>query len=130
MDMSKSKKNAKPAPWSVRQGDVLIVRLEGDVASGKPVKRDGGRVVLAYGEVTGHAHAIRERGADLFELAEDKGKDGDDAWARAARILRVSAKAGVELRHEEHATIHLPPGNYHVTRQREYQPGELRLVAD
>jgi hypothetical protein len=43
-----------------RQGDVLVQRVtsipEGDTA----VARDNGRVVLAYGEVTGHAHAIAE----------------------------------------------------------------------
>lgn len=124
------KRTSTPPTFSARQGDVLIVRVDGDPATGKPVPRDGGRVVLAYGEATGHAHAILDRGATLHELPEDKGQAGNDAWARAARILRVTGKAGVELRHEEHATVHLPPGNYRVTRQREYSPGELRLVAD
>ena len=128
--MAKSKKKAPIAPWSVRQGDVLIVRVDGDVQTGKPVPRDGGRVVLAYGEVTGHAHAIADRRAELFELVEDHTKDGDDVWARAARILKVHGNAAVQLRHEEHATIELPPGNYRITRQREYAPGELRMVAD
>lgn len=117
-------------PWCVRQGDVLITRVEDGAKVGKPVARDRGRIVLAYGEVTGHAHAIAHREAELFELAEDRSKEGDGVWARAARILRVYAKAGVELRHEEHAHIHLPPGDYRVTRQREYAPGELRMVAD
>jgi hypothetical protein len=113
----------------VRQGDVILIPVA-KARTGKPVKRDHGRIVLAYGEVTGHAHAIAHRDAELFELAEDHTKDGNDVWARAARILRVTAKAGVELRHEEHETIHLPPGEYLVRRQREYAPDELRLVAD
>ena len=112
-----------------RQGDVIIIPVT-KAKPGRPVKRDRGRIVLAYGEVTGHAHAIAHRSAELFELAEDRTKDGDDVWARAARILRISAKAGVELRHEEHATIRLPPGDYEVRRQREYAPDELRMVAD
>jgi hypothetical protein len=114
----------------VRQGDVFIQRVEDTVKVGTKVKRDGGRVVLAYGEVTGHAHAIAAKGAELFELAEDRSKDGDSAWARAARILKVSAKTGVELRHEEHGSIHLPAGTYRVVRQREYSPEEFRMVAD
>ena len=119
-----------PKRLQFRQGDVLITRVDGTADVGKPVSRDRGRIVLAYGEVTGHAHAIVSKRAELFELVEDRTKDGDDAWARAARILRVSGKAAVELRHEEHATIELPPGDYEVTRQREYHPEELRMVAD
>lgn len=113
-----------------RQGDVLIVRVDGEVEVGKPVPRDTGRVVLAYGEVTGHAHAIADRGANLYELREDKTLVGDDVWARASRILQVSAKAGVELRHEEHAAILIPAGNYRIVHQREYHPEEIRRVVD
>lgn len=120
--------NKKPTAV-FRQGDVLIIPIR-SAKPGKRIPRDNGRVVLAYGEATGHCHAIAHRGAELFELAEDRTKDGDDVWARAARILRISAKAGVELRHEEHATIRLPPGDYEVRRQREYAPDELRMVAD
>lgn len=127
--MSKTKKKT-PAPWCVRQGDVCITRIDGEASVGKPCKRDAGRIVLAYGEVTGHAHAIKDRGAALFELPPDMTKDGDDVWAQAMRILKVSAKGGVDLRHEEHGTIHLPAGEYKVTRQREYAPEELRMVAD
>jgi hypothetical protein len=114
-----------------RQGDVLIVRCD-SVEPGIEVKRDGGRVVLAYGESTGHAHAIKSRGARLYERAptEDRTNVGDDVWARAERILVVFAKAGVELRHEEHAPIHLPEGKYRVIGQREYSPEEIRRVVD
>ena len=120
----------KTGSFLARQGDVLIMSVTSATPVGKPVPRDRDRIVLAYGEVTGHAHAIAHREAELFELAEDHTADGDNAWARAARILRVSAKAGVELRHEEHATVQLPPGDYLVRRQREYAPAELRMVAD
>jgi hypothetical protein len=43
-----------------RQGDVLIERIAKMPTSTTPVARDAGRVILAYGEVTGHAHAIVE----------------------------------------------------------------------
>jgi hypothetical protein len=52
-------------PTLVRQGDVPIVATT-IPAGAVPVKRDGGRVILAYGEVTGHAHAIHGAGAVAF----------------------------------------------------------------
>ena len=114
-----------------RQGDVLIERLDGpEPTPGPAVEREAGRIVLALGEATGHAHAIRERGAVLYALAEDLTPAGDAAWAEAARILRVTAKKGVDLRHEEHSTIHLPAGTYRVTRQREWTGEDERRVED
>ena len=49
-----------------RQGDVLIVPVESIPEELDPVDREDGRVVLAHGEVTGHAHAIEAEGAALF----------------------------------------------------------------
>lgn len=118
------------ATFLVRQGDVLIQRIDGAMPKlGEPVPRDKGRIVLAYGEVTGHAHAIASREAELFLLAPDNTSDGDAAWRAAQRILTIAGK-GATLKHEEHAPIKLPPGNYRVVRQREYSPEELRVVAD
>lgn len=102
-----------------RQGDVLIIRVARIPAKAAKQRRDRGRVVLAYGEVTGHAHAIADSGAELLH---------DPATERA--FLRVLTEGGVELRHEEHATITLPPGSYEVRRQREYSPERSRFVAD
>lgn len=51
-------------PIQYRQGDVLLVRIDNDDTEGYvEVPRDAGRVVLAYGEATGHAHAIYDDGA-------------------------------------------------------------------
>ena len=58
------KKSAAVAETGLyRQGDVLVQRINAtDVpAKAEEIPRDGGRVVLAYGEVTNHAHAIRNR---------------------------------------------------------------------
>lgn len=104
-----------------RQGDVLIVATDGVPAGVKPVDRDQGRVVLAYGEVTGHAHAIHDSAAELF--AHDSELED--------RFLRVLADGGVDLVHEEHSTITLPKGDYRVRIQREYEPDEGSIrVAD
>jgi len=99
-----------------RQGDVLIRRVAKIPEGAVPVKRDAGRVVLAYGEVTGHAHAMTSGGVELLD-------------ARPGRYLRVTAAS--DLRHEEHATIRVEPGVYEVVIQREYDDAEeWRQVAD
>lgn len=98
-----------------RQGDVLLRRVEALPAASQRSGPINGRIVLAYGEVTGHAHAISEKQADLFI-------DG------SRRFLEVCYKA--DLKHEEHATIALPKGVYEVIQQREYTPAGLRNVAD
>jgi hypothetical protein len=97
-------------PTQVRQGDVLLHPVADVPETARPLPRIAGRAVLAEGEVTGHAHAIRAAGATLLA-------DGDD------RYLRVTAP--VILDHEEHAAIELAPGSYRVVIQREYIPAEV-----
>lgn len=100
-----------------RQGDVLIERVANRRDVGDIVAREQGRIVLAHGEATGHAHAIDDVDATLYEAPTTK--------ARHLRVVRPTA-----LLHEEHSPIELPPGLYRVRRQREYHPDELRTVAD
>jgi hypothetical protein len=103
-----------------RQGDVLIVRVNAIPEQTTPIAREHGKIVLAHGEVTGHSHAIADREAEFYSAPDT-----------SDRFLRIMAASGVELRHEEHATIALPPGNYAVRIQREYQPHDLpRRVGD
>lgn len=99
----------------IRQGDVLVVKCDADLDLAEPVPLEGGRIILAHGEATGHAHAIRSKRAALYSL------DGD-------RYLRVDAT--VTLRHEEHAPHAIKAGTYKVIRQVEYTPEEVRNVAD
>ena len=105
-----------------RQGDVLIKRVRTIPTGAKPKARDNGRVILAYGEVTGHAHQL---------MVADRPPVADDAVlltvAESATFLRL--KKGAQLVHEEHATIDLAPGNYEIVHQREYRPwGEVRVA--
>jgi hypothetical protein len=109
-------KTAKKAPAPMfRQGDVLIVQIAAVPAEAKPTKRDAGRVILAYGEVTGHAHAITE--PEVVKLA-----------AGIEEYLQVAEAA--EIRHEEHATIPVPAGSYRIVHQREYTPERIVAVRD
>ena len=115
----------------VRQGDVLLMRVadhDVDVKVGAEVPREGGRVILAHGEVTGHSHAIAHKAAYLYELPPDMTRDGDNAALALDRILRLTRT--VSLVHEEHGTIKLEQGNWRVRTQREYSPEELRNVQD
>lgn len=102
-----------------RQGDVLIIPVEQIPAKAKRVEREQGRVILAHGEATGHAHAIFDADVELFETA-----DAVDRW------LRVQSPQGAPVVHDEHAPIVLPKGDYLVRRQVEYSPGAIRQVAD
>ena len=99
-----------------RQGDVLVVAVERKPDL-QPVEREAGRIILAHGEVTGHAHAIAS--SDAMMLMDAKTLD---------RYLDV--KASVTLDHEEHSRIELPSGFYRVIQQREYRPEGIRKVLD
>lgn len=127
-----------------RQGDVLITRVRGRAPRhAKPVARDQGRVILAYGEVTGHAHAIRDESVQLLTL-DDQAAMGEAARKLLASVgltrmdlrdeevvgfLEVGAE-GAALTHDEHDTHQFSAGTYIVTRQREYSPEAIRSVAD
>ena len=106
----------KNQPKMFRQGDVML--LECERVDGLPLaEREDGRIVLAHGEVTGHAHAIASNDAMLFMDAKT-----------LDRYLDV--KAPVTLDHEEHSRIELPSGFYRVIQQREYRPEGIRSVVD
>ena len=98
-----------------RQGDVLIREVSAIPAGAKTVPREGGAVVLAHGEVTGHSHAI---GSEFAHLVAEG----------AQRFLRATRP--VALRHEEHGEIILPAGQYEVVIQREWSPSAIRNVED
>lgn len=116
-----------------RQGDVWIERIanaDDEIGTAmKPVNRENGRVILAHGEVTGHAHAIASPKAALFM---DTGTYGASASIDAGAPGLLKVDETVDLTHEEHDPISLEPGQYIVRRQREYEGSEhvARIVAD
>lgn len=107
--------NHKPKEAVVlyRQGDVLIRRIDSLPTNLTPVPLEAGRVILAHGEVTGHAHAVT---GDVELLAADVAEMDQ-------RFMRVLSECRVV--HEEHDTITLPPGVYEVRRQREYTSADM-----
>ncbi len=88
-----------------RHGDILLSPV--DAIPDDVVPRND--LVIARGEITGHAHRIvtGER-AELFDHG-------------SGMFLRISG-GPASLVHEEHATINLQPGVYRIWRQREYNP--------
>ena len=110
-------------PWQARQGDIWLVRVDEELPAGViRVPREGGRVVLARGEATGHVHAVDDSQAVLYATPGATAEVAD-RWLRVGR-------AGATLVHAEHGAIALPPGLYRVRRQREYAPAAVRIVAD
>ena len=105
----------------VRQGDVLLVPIDSVPEDVRPVSPEGGAAVLAHGEVTGHAHVIRDERAVLVTAAEAE-----------ELYLIVHGVQPVTLAHEEHDPLPVAPGSYRVIRQREYVPGPVatRRVVD
>ena len=95
-----------PVPLSFRQGDVLLVEAP-QIPEEAQAEARSGRIVLAEGEATGHAHAIHQRDARTFIY------EGE-------RFLLTRSKA--QLVHEEHGPIEVPEGIWRVVIQREYEP--------
>lgn len=122
-----------------RQGDVLVIRVASLPKNLSAKPRDNGRVVLAYGEVTGHAHAITEKAVVHYEA-----KDATDAARQLLASVGLRMEIGDEnaptfldvpadavLAHEEHGAVALEPGQYVVLRQREWSDSDEPVqVAD
>ncbi len=108
----------KKAP--IRQGDVLLVPVDSIPKDAIEQPAKGNKLILALGEATGHHHRFEfmdtSYNVKLFKT------DG------GARYLHVTAPVVVE--HEEHAPAPVPVGKYLLPLQMEYQPQELRRVAD
>ena len=96
----------------LRHGDVLIIKTE--KVMGKKLKH----LILAEGEVTGHAHRITEGDATLYE------HDG-------TLYLSVESETA-KLTHEEHKTIAIPKGTFKIGIVQEVDPftEEIRRVQD
>lgn len=100
-----------------RQGDVLIKSVEDIPEYLEEVKLDNNKIVLAYGEVTGHSHSIKDLNAAYF-------------FDKKSNKFYLLVNNPVELVHEEHSTINIPIGNYEIIRQRFYTPERIKNVAD
>ena len=99
----------------LRQGDVLLLPVNRLPRSAKQQPATG-RIVLAQGEATGHAHTVDQHAATM---SLDEGG-----------VMFLTVEQLTEVRHQEHAPLRLEPGKYKVVRQREYTPQAPHNVAD
>jgi len=118
--------------FQVRQGDVFIEQVPAQTPAGV-LACELGPVILAFGEVTGHAHRVVALGALGALEAPDRCSYGSPAAQLfnepdGRRLLFVTRPCAVT--HEEHGPIALQPGVYRVTLQREYEPDGPTLVRD
>lgn len=119
-----------------RQGDVFLVKIPSSyqVETTARIPAEGSRIILAYGEATGHAHAISSSSAELYSVdphifGKTFHKDFEMARAANTRFLRVLQPT--PLLHEEHDPLDLQPGNYLVSIQISLdEDGEWSRVED
>jgi hypothetical protein len=109
-----------------RQGDIYFDKVKKPDLS--KLKRTN-NTVIAYGEVTGHAHTIVSPSVDQMQIYEDT----ECALSQAGGIY-VFSDEPVVAQHDTHGTMTSPPKKWiHIYRQREYDVTEKlreRKVAD
>lgn len=110
--------------FTLRHGDVIIEQVDTVPAGCKLLPRHIHGLVLAEGEVTGHAHRIQaEPGfAELWGLPNQPTNDNGTRFLVVDRV--------VMLAHEEHKTMTIPPGTYRVRVKRQYSPSGWEQVQD
>lgn len=121
----------KTNQFQARQGDVIIERIAQLPPNAKEEKVSG-RIILAHGEVTGHAHAIAipQKGKRPARLFRVPGEPETIGYLEIAEALNALAEQDTVVKHDEHDPIPLAPGVYRFRRQREYAPEAPRIVAD
>ena len=137
--MSEEKKTIKYVKY--QQGDVVMYKLNDEDFKEYSNEEKGSsysidnylgqtntKAVLAFGEVTGHTHRV-----EMSEMLKDAGvklhmDNNREAGKDVPKAFQVCNEP-VELQHEEHDTVVLPPGNYvvkivrefnHITRRAQY----------
>lgn len=97
-----------------RQGDVLLVEIDRIPDGAKLISEK--KLVLAYGEVTGHSHVLTAPAAKMWSVGKQE---------------YVSVGDNGLMSHEDHVPpIAVEPGAYEVIHQREYTPKAPRRVTD
>ena len=95
----------------------ILTTFDGVVpAEAKSIHREKRGIVVARGEVTGHAHVIPTKGIEVMEL-------------NGLRI--VVAPTEWTVIHEEHKALTFPAGLYEIVQEREWSDeDEPRSVLD
>ena len=118
----------KKAGDCIRQGDVLLVRTTKAAVTKahQEVPRKDGRVVLAIGESSLHAHVMRDPGVCLLS------REGISDRVLTVESICDLVTEGGEMAPgvPRHPAISVPPGVYLVTTQREWAGEEVVNAQD
>jgi len=115
-----------------QQGDVLLTKIdeseEQTTIRHLQLKKDiMNKVVIRYGEATGHHHRFELKDlASGTEVAGYGRQNGD-----RVDVVKIDGNAATMI-HEEHNPISIPPGMYKVTQVREFDHLSMttRMVID
>lgn len=121
----------------IRQGDVMLVKVPKIPNGCVEVPGQERKIVLAWGEQTGHHHRIEDH---INVDWSGAGKIADAAIGlagRRARLLQATngtryleVAETVNLTHEEHTAHAIPPGYYELPQQMEHSAERMRRVVD
>lgn len=122
---------SKPTTISIRQGDVLLVYVDQIPANATENANDAlGRAVLAYGEVSGHAHLIEAPPQGLRYVCT---REGERFLALLGQTLikhGTLTKDGIQDGTADHTALLLHDGKLQQAFQVEDFGEEVRNVAD
>ena len=94
--------------FQARQGDIFFQQVKNPKGNKKEISP-----ILAYGEVTGHAHRVMSPAMSELESYVDESGD----------IYVMNPHGPISIGHEEHGHVTLPSKDWFcITRQREYDP--------
>ena len=88
----------------LQQGDTVYILINEIPKRAKLDEKFDG--IVQHGEATGHAHRLTGKEFEMYQFFEE-----------GRRYLSI--KKTTALKHEEHNTIDIPPGNYEVRIVRE-----------
>ena len=114
---------------TIRQGDVLLIKVDTIDETAEPVTEDHGALPIAYGESTHHRHQVAgaASGNKMF-------RRGSAQWlevtAKGGAVLEVTSDRGEKLTPERHDPIQLPKGRFGIVTQEAYEPEAYVPVGD
>ena len=111
-----------------RQGDVNLLPID-KIPSGaiQDAPIDGDKTVLAYGEVTGHAHVLPFIHAKQYKIGSTGNQREFIKIDKETTMRHGDLKTGSN---PDHAPIKIPAGNYEKIIAREATPTGVRRVVD
>lgn len=115
-----------------RQGELLFIKVSGikGIAS-KDIGKPKGDLIIREGEVSGHLHEVKSKGASLlidppaYVYPENK-----ESVNLPAGQMFLRSDNSIAVIHPEHKTLKLDKGDYVIRIQREYEENGSRMVAD